>query len=54
MAASAQIQLDGDGNWSILENGEVRATYPSRAIRLSVISEDGSSGQRVEHQESDS
>lgn len=38
MSAPAHIQLDGDGNWSILENGEVRATYPGRAIRLSVIS----------------
>jgi hypothetical protein len=37
MSASAHIQLDGDGNWSILENGEVRATYPGRAIRLPAI-----------------
>jgi hypothetical protein len=37
MLASAQIQPDGDGNWAILENGEVRATYPSNAIRLSVL-----------------
>jgi hypothetical protein len=37
MSASAHIQPHGDGNWAILENGEVRATYPSHAIRLSVI-----------------
>jgi hypothetical protein len=37
MSASSHIQPDGDGNWSILENGEVRATYPSHAIRLSVV-----------------
>jgi len=36
-SAAAQIQSDGDGNWSILENGEVRATYPSRAIRFSIL-----------------
>ena len=37
MSATAKIQPDGDGNWTILENGEVRATYPSHAIRLSVL-----------------
>ena len=37
MSASATIQPDGDGNWTILENGEVRATYPSQAIRFSVL-----------------
>ena len=37
MSASAHIQPDGDGRWAILENGEVRATYPSPAIRMSVI-----------------
>jgi hypothetical protein len=35
--ASAHIQPGGNGNWAILENGEVRATYPSHAIRLSVV-----------------
>jgi len=30
MRASATIQPDGRGRWAILENGEVRATYPSR------------------------
>jgi hypothetical protein len=28
---------DGDGRRAILENGEIRATYPSHAIRLSVV-----------------
>lgn len=37
MSASAQIQPDGKGNWIILEDGEVRATYPSNAIRFSVL-----------------
>jgi hypothetical protein len=37
MSASACIQPAGDGNWAIVENGEVRATYPSRAIRLTVL-----------------
>lgn len=37
MSASAQIQPDGDGRWTILENGEVRASYPSHAIRFSVL-----------------
>ncbi len=33
MSASAYIQPDGDGNWAILDNGEVRAAYPSHAVR---------------------
>ena len=37
MSASAYIQPDGNGNWAILENGEVRATYPRHMIRLSVL-----------------
>jgi len=37
MSASAHIQPDGDGNWEILEDGEVRAIYPGHAIRLSVV-----------------
>jgi hypothetical protein len=37
MSSSAKIQPDGEGNWVILENGEVRATYPSPAIRFSVL-----------------
>ena len=37
MSAAAQIQPDGGSNWFILENGQVRATYPSRAIRFSIL-----------------
>jgi hypothetical protein len=37
MSVSAQIHSNGDGKWSILENGEVRATYPSHAIRFSIL-----------------
>jgi hypothetical protein len=37
MSASAMIQPDGDGNWTILDNGEARAIYPSDAIRFSVL-----------------
>jgi len=37
ISSQAQILPDGDGNWTILENGEVRATYPSHAIRLSIL-----------------
>jgi hypothetical protein len=37
MSASAKIQPDDKGNWVILENGEVRATYPRHAIRFSVL-----------------
>jgi hypothetical protein len=32
MSAAANIQPDGDGNWVILGNGEIRATYPRHAI----------------------
>jgi len=37
MSALAKIQPDGDGNWTVLENGEVRATYPDHAIRFSIL-----------------
>ncbi len=37
MSAAAQIHSNGDGNWSILESGGVRATYPSHAIRFSIL-----------------
>jgi hypothetical protein len=37
MSASAEIQPDGKGNWTIQENGEVRAIYPSHAIRFSIL-----------------
>jgi hypothetical protein len=32
ISAAANIQPDGDGNWVILENGEISATYPRHAI----------------------
>ncbi len=37
ISPAAQIHSDGDGNWLILENGEIRATYPSHAIRFSIL-----------------
>ena len=37
MSASAEVRPDGEGNWTILQDGEVRATYPSRAIRFSIL-----------------
>jgi hypothetical protein len=37
ISPAAQLQPDATGNWAILENGEIRATYPSHAIRLSVV-----------------
>lgn len=37
ISATAQIHSNGDGSWSILENGEVRATYPCQAIRFSIL-----------------
>jgi len=37
MTAAAEIRPVGDGNWAIMENGETRATYPSAAIRLSLV-----------------
>jgi hypothetical protein len=37
MSASAAIQPDVKGNWSVLEDGEVRAIYPSHAIRFSIL-----------------
>jgi len=51
MSASAKIQPDGEGNWIILENGEVRATYPSHAIRFSVLwkAEVCNGSPRIEH-----
>jgi hypothetical protein len=37
MSAAAKIQPDGDGYWTIHENGQVRASYPGHAIRFSVL-----------------
>lgn len=37
MSASAHIHPADDANWAVVDNGEVRATYPNRAIRFTVI-----------------
>ena len=37
MSAAARIKPDGYGNWTIHENGDVRASYPRHAIRFSVL-----------------
>jgi len=37
ISAAAQIHSNGNGNWSIIENGEVRATYPHHTIRFSIL-----------------
>lgn len=37
ISAAATIQPKGTGTWTILENGEVHATYPNHAIRFSVL-----------------
>jgi hypothetical protein len=37
MTAAAQIRPSSGGGWEIVENGEIRATYPSTAIRLSLV-----------------
>ena len=37
LSAAAHIQPGGDGNWVIVEKGEVRATYPSHALRFSIL-----------------
>jgi hypothetical protein len=37
ISAAAQIQPDGDDRWSILEDEDIRATYPRHAIRFSIL-----------------
>jgi hypothetical protein len=37
MTAAAEIRPVGDSSRAIVENGETRATYPSSAIRLSLV-----------------
>src|SRR5260370_20411181 len=37
ITAAAEIRPAGGGAWAIVENGETRATYPSNAIRLSIL-----------------
>jgi hypothetical protein len=37
MTAAAELRAVSDNTWAIVENGEVRATYPFNAVRLSVV-----------------
>jgi hypothetical protein len=37
MTAAAELHAVGDDTWAIVENGEVRATYPFGAVRLSLV-----------------
>jgi hypothetical protein len=37
MTSAAEIRPAGRGAWEVVENGETRATYPSSAIRLSLL-----------------
>jgi hypothetical protein len=37
MTAAAELHAVGGDTWAIVENGEVRATYPFNAVRLSLV-----------------
>ena len=37
MTAAAELHAAGDDTWGIVENGEIRATYPFSAVRLSLV-----------------
>jgi hypothetical protein len=37
MTAAAELRAVGADTWAIVENGEVRATYPFNAVRLSLV-----------------
>jgi hypothetical protein len=37
MTAAAELRTVGGDTWAIVENGEVRATYPFNAVRLSLV-----------------
>jgi hypothetical protein len=37
ITSAAEIRPSGSGTWQIVEDGEIRATYPSNAIRLSLV-----------------
>jgi hypothetical protein len=37
MTAAAELRAVGRNTWAIVENGEVRATYPFNAVRLSLV-----------------
>jgi hypothetical protein len=37
MTGAAELRAVGSDTWAIVENGEVRATYPFNAVRLSLV-----------------
>jgi hypothetical protein len=37
MTAAAELRTVGGGTWAIVEEGEIRATYPYNAVRLSLV-----------------
>ena len=37
MTVAAELCAAGNDTWAIVENGEVRATYPSNAVRFSLV-----------------
>jgi hypothetical protein len=37
MTAAAELRAVGGRTWAIVDNGEVRATYPFSAVRLSLV-----------------
>ena len=37
MTAAAELRAVGDDIWAIVENGEIRASYPFNAVRLSLV-----------------
>jgi hypothetical protein len=37
MTAAAELRAVGDDTWAIVENDEIRATYPFNAVRLSLV-----------------
>lgn len=37
MTGAAELHAVGGDTWAVLENGEVRATYPFKAVRLSLV-----------------
>jgi hypothetical protein len=37
MTAAAELRAVGGDTWAIVENGEIRATYPFNAVRLSLV-----------------
>ena len=37
MTAAAELRAVGGNTWAIVENDEVRATYPLNAVRLSLV-----------------